>query len=83
MLTLIRSDINDATKASTATFLTALVANAIVFAVEIGVFTLIRPYFKSIYEPRTYVPPEEYVKTGLSFTPLTPWKEAGEVLDAP
>ncbi|KAF5310540.1 hypothetical protein D9619_007845 [Psilocybe cf. subviscida] len=43
-----------ATSASTPTFVTALVFNAIVFAAEIAVFTLIRPYFKSIYEPRTY-----------------------------
>ncbi|KAH9478520.1 hypothetical protein JR316_0008975 [Psilocybe cubensis] len=46
-----------AQSASTATFVTALVFNAAVFAAELGVFTLIRPYFKSIYEPRTYVPP--------------------------
>ena len=47
--------------ASTASFLTALIFNAAVFGVEIGLFTLLRPYFKSIYEPRTYVPPPEYV----------------------
>lgn len=55
-----RSDINEAKTASTATFVTALVFNAAVFAAELGVFTLIRPYFKSIYEPRTYVPPPGY-----------------------
>jgi hypothetical protein len=27
-----------------------------VFGVEIAIFTLIRPHFKAIYEPRTYVP---------------------------
>jgi hypothetical protein len=43
-----------ATSASTPTFVTALVFNAIVFAAEIAVFTLLRPYFKGIYEPRTY-----------------------------
>ncbi|KAG7086001.1 hypothetical protein E1B28_003524 [Marasmius oreades] len=48
--------IESAQTASTATFVTALVFNAIVFGVEIAVFTLIRPYFKSIYEPRSYVP---------------------------
>ncbi|KAJ7634798.1 hypothetical protein FB45DRAFT_474770 [Roridomyces roridus] len=42
--------------ASTSTFITALVFNAIVFGVEIALFTIIRPYFKAIYEPRTYVP---------------------------
>ncbi|PPQ92296.1 hypothetical protein CVT25_008893, partial [Psilocybe cyanescens] len=52
-----RSDITQAKSASTATFVTALVFNVAVFAAELGVFTLIRPYFKSIYEPRTYVPP--------------------------
>ncbi|KAJ7728429.1 hypothetical protein DFH07DRAFT_851183 [Mycena maculata] len=45
-----------ASTASTSTFLTALVFNAIVFGVEIAIFTIIRPYFKAIYEPRTYVP---------------------------
>ncbi|KAF8656315.1 hypothetical protein AX16_002617 [Volvariella volvacea WC 439] len=42
--------------ASTSTFVTALVFNAIVFAAEITAFTLLRPYFKAIYEPRTYIP---------------------------
>ncbi|KAJ7185579.1 hypothetical protein C8R46DRAFT_1172224 [Mycena filopes] len=45
-----------ATTASTSTFITALVFNGIVFGAEIAIFTLIRPYFKAIYEPRTYVP---------------------------
>ncbi|KAJ4468911.1 hypothetical protein J3R30DRAFT_3385050 [Lentinula aciculospora] len=52
------SSISSATSASTATFVTALVFNAAVFGIELGVFTLIRPYFKAIYEPRTYVPPK-------------------------
>ncbi|KIL63152.1 hypothetical protein M378DRAFT_80198 [Amanita muscaria Koide BX008] len=51
------SNISSAGSASTASFKAALVFNAIVFGVELGVFTLIRPYFKSVYEPRTYVPP--------------------------
>ncbi|KAJ6473515.1 hypothetical protein C8R47DRAFT_1053586 [Mycena vitilis] len=52
-----------ATTASTSTFITALIFNAIVFGAEIAVFTLIRPYFKAIYEPRTYVPvPSKRVK---------------------
>ncbi len=50
------SDIANSTTASTATFLTALVFNAIVFGAELALFTLLRPYFKAIYEPRTYVP---------------------------
>ncbi|CAA7269965.1 unnamed protein product [Cyclocybe aegerita] len=51
------SDIENATAASTATFVTALVFNAAVFGVELAVFTIVRPYFKSIYEPRTFAPP--------------------------
>ncbi|KXN81695.1 hypothetical protein AN958_03942, partial [Leucoagaricus sp. SymC.cos] len=47
---------SEATSASVQSFVTALIFNAIVFGAEIGVFTLIRPYFKSIYEPRTYAP---------------------------
>ncbi|KAI6116124.1 hypothetical protein F5141DRAFT_1290632 [Pisolithus sp. B1] len=42
-----------ATSATTTTFLTALVFNGAVFAAEIIAFTLLRPYFKPIYEPRT------------------------------
>ncbi|KAG5732300.1 hypothetical protein E4T56_gene11425 [Termitomyces sp. T112] len=51
------SDISTATSASTATFVTALVFNAIVFGAELAAFTILRPWFKAIYEPRTYVPP--------------------------
>ncbi|KAF8155669.1 hypothetical protein B0H34DRAFT_751686 [Crassisporium funariophilum] len=51
------SDIANAKSASTPTFVTALVFNLAVFAAELGVFTILRPYFKSIYEPRTYIPP--------------------------
>ncbi|KAJ7064856.1 hypothetical protein C8F01DRAFT_777426 [Mycena amicta] len=50
------SNVTTATTASTATFVTALIFNAIVFGAEIAIFTLIRPRFKAIYEPRTYVP---------------------------
>jgi hypothetical protein len=56
------TDIKNAASASTSTFVTALTFNAIVFAAELAVFTLIRPYFKAIYEPRTYVPEPEYVQ---------------------
>lgn len=48
--------IDQAKTASTATFVTALVFNAIVFAIEIILFTILRPHFKAIYEPRTYIP---------------------------
>lgn len=51
------SDVNSAKSASTETFVTALVFNAAVFGIELGVFTLLWPYFKSVYQPRTYVPP--------------------------
>ncbi|GJE85442.1 DUF221-domain-containing protein [Phanerochaete sordida] len=51
-------DISDAASASTSTFTTALVFNAAVFGVELAIFTLVRPYFPAIYQPRTYVPPE-------------------------
>ncbi|KAF7318964.1 Protein kinase domain-containing protein [Mycena chlorophos] len=51
------SSISNASASSTPTFITSLVFNAIVFGAELAIFTLIRPYFKAIYEPRTYVPP--------------------------
>lgn len=54
-------DQKTATTATTATFVTALVFNAAVFGIEIGLFTVLRPYFKQIYEPRTQVPIEKYV----------------------
>ncbi|PPQ71906.1 hypothetical protein CVT26_007201 [Gymnopilus dilepis] len=58
------TDPTTAKSASTATFVTALVFNAAVFGIELAVFTLLRPYFKSIYEPRTYAaPPEKRIKT--------------------
>ncbi|KDR80141.1 hypothetical protein GALMADRAFT_153825 [Galerina marginata CBS 339.88] len=50
------SSIQNAKSASTSTFVTALVFNAAVFGIELAVFTVLRPYFKAIYEPRTYVP---------------------------
>lgn len=52
-------DQQTATSASTATFVTALVFNAAVFGIEIGLFTILRPYFKQIYERRTLVPVEK------------------------
>ncbi|KAF8637889.1 hypothetical protein AX17_002512 [Amanita inopinata Kibby_2008] len=68
------SDISNANTASTATFVTALVFNSIVFGAELGVFTLIRPYFKAIYEPRTYVPPlSKRIKPLSSNMFLWPW----------
>ncbi|KAG2156714.1 uncharacterized protein EDB93DRAFT_863086 [Suillus bovinus] len=52
-------DQQTATSATTATFVTALVFNAAVFGIEIGLFTILRPYFKQIYERRTLVPVEK------------------------
>ncbi|KAI0642619.1 DUF221-domain-containing protein [Trametes meyenii] len=52
------NDVSDATSASTSTFVTALVFNAAVFGIEIGIFTLVRPFFPAIYQPRTYIPPK-------------------------
>ncbi|KIM67290.1 hypothetical protein SCLCIDRAFT_1210323 [Scleroderma citrinum Foug A] len=47
---------DQAQSASTETFLTALVFNAAVFGAEIVAFTILRRYFKQIYEPRTVHP---------------------------
>jgi hypothetical protein len=51
------SNNSSAKSASTATFVTALVFNAAVFGIELVIFTVLRPYFKAIYEPLTYTPP--------------------------
>ncbi|KAG8894679.1 hypothetical protein FRB99_001053, partial [Tulasnella sp. 403] len=61
MYTSSRSDnslTDQAKQASTATFVTALVLNAAVAGIELFIFTFVRPRFKAIYEPRTYVPDE-------------------------
>jgi hypothetical protein len=52
------TNIDNAKSASTETFVTALVFNAAVFAIEIVLFTFLRPRFPAIYQPRTYVPPK-------------------------
>ncbi|KAF8627878.1 hypothetical protein AX15_004194 [Amanita polypyramis BW_CC] len=68
------SGISSAKSASAASFVTALVFNLIVFGAELGVFTLIRPYFKAIYEPRTYVPPpSKRIKSLTTNMFLWPW----------
>jgi len=46
---------------STTQFVTALVFNAAAFAIQVAAFTLVRPYFRAIYEPRSYIPPEPFV----------------------
>ncbi|KAG1790166.1 uncharacterized protein HD556DRAFT_1392969 [Suillus plorans] len=52
-------DQQTAKSATTATFVTALVFNAAVFGIEIGLFTILRPYFKQVYERRTLAPVEK------------------------
>jgi hypothetical protein len=47
------SNLSEATTASTKTFLTALVLNSIIAGVEISTFTLVRRYFRLVYEPRS------------------------------
>ncbi|KAF5356746.1 hypothetical protein D9756_006681 [Leucocoprinus leucothites] len=64
--------------ASVQSFVTALVFNAIVFGAEIVAFTLIRPYFKATYEPRTYAPAPDKRSKPLSenrfLWPLAVWR---------
>ena len=48
-----RSNLNGATTASTKTFLTALVLNGAIATGEIVAFTLVRRYYRLIYEPRS------------------------------
>ncbi|KDQ58424.1 hypothetical protein JAAARDRAFT_667496 [Jaapia argillacea MUCL 33604] len=50
------SSIDQAQTASTASFLAALVFNAAVFAIEITAFSILRPHFRLIYEPRSLSP---------------------------
>lgn len=66
-----RSGISSAKSASTATFVTALVFNAAVFGIELVIFTLLRPYFKAIYEPLTYTPPPTCVPSFFLFFSLS------------
>lgn len=55
LLTIGRS-INDAKSASTSSFVTAMILNTTIFAVELAAFTILRPRFKAVYEPRTITP---------------------------
>ncbi|OCH87240.1 DUF221-domain-containing protein [Obba rivulosa] len=64
------SSISNATTASTSSFVTALIFNAAVFGIELAVFTLVLPYFPAIYQPRSYVPPEEKRSPPLSHNPF-------------
>lgn len=53
------SDREKAGESSTSTFVTALVLNVAIAGAEIAIFTLIRRKFKTIYEPRTFIPQDE------------------------
>ncbi|EIN08427.1 DUF221-domain-containing protein [Punctularia strigosozonata HHB-11173 SS5] len=50
------SDLSGATTKSTSSFVTSIIFNSIVFGGELAAFTLFRPYFHLIYEPRAYSP---------------------------
>ncbi|KAK7677350.1 hypothetical protein QCA50_019680 [Cerrena zonata] len=68
------STIDSATSASTDTFVTALVFNLAVFGIELAAFTLVRPYFPAIYQPRTYIVPEQRRIKPLASNIITwPW----------
>ena len=43
------------------TFLTALAINAGILFVELAAFVILKHRLSRIYEPRTYLPPPEYV----------------------
>ncbi|CAE6475354.1 unnamed protein product, partial [Rhizoctonia solani] len=52
------SDVQEASSASTSSFVTALVLNAAIFGAEIIAFTVLRRSFPAIYEPRSRFLPE-------------------------
>ncbi|KAF8070342.1 DUF221 family protein [Lyophyllum atratum] len=59
------------TSNTTKTFLTALVANAALLAVELGAFLILKQRLWRIYSPRTYLPPPDKRAQEL---PSGPWK---------
>jgi hypothetical protein len=59
-----RSSVSGAKSQSTGQFVTALVFNAAAFAIQVVAFTFLRPYFRVIYEPRSYIPLESFVSFG-------------------
>ncbi|KAF8137373.1 hypothetical protein EV363DRAFT_1156392 [Boletus edulis] len=73
-----RSGVSNSGSATTTTFETALIFNAIVFGIEIAAFTLLRPYFKGVYEPRTITLVEDErvapLKTGFFTWPIALYK---------
>jgi calcium permeable stress-gated cation channel len=52
---------SQANNSTTKTFLTALVANGGLLAVEVGAFIILKQRLGRIYSPRTYLPPPECV----------------------
>ena len=49
----------DAASNTSHTFLTALVTNSALLAIELGAFVLLKNRLNRIYSPRTYLPPPE------------------------
>lgn len=45
--------------ASTSTVVASLILNGVIFAIEIIAFFMLRPHFRKIYQPRSYLPPSE------------------------
>ncbi|KAF9653528.1 DUF221-domain-containing protein [Thelephora ganbajun] len=72
------SDPSNAKSQSTSQFVTALVFNSAAFGIQVVAFTLVRPYFRAIYEPRSYIPPESKRAPRLSQSvfawPLAIWR---------
>jgi hypothetical protein len=48
-------------------FISALVTNAVLLAVQVGVFVILKQKLPRIYNPRTFLPPPEYVASSLVF----------------
>ena len=46
---------------TTSQFATALVFNLVAFVIQVAAFIYLRPRFRVIYEPRSYIPPESFV----------------------
>ena len=51
----------NAQSSSSQTFITALVTNLAILGIELVAFVALRRRLTRIYEPRTYLPPPEYV----------------------
>ncbi|THH27230.1 hypothetical protein EUX98_g6964 [Antrodiella citrinella] len=69
-----------AQSSSSQTFLTALVTNLIILAVELVAFVVLKHKLTRIYEPRTYLPPPDKRAVAL---PSGPWKWLFAILAIP